>query len=327
MSADPLQTLLLPFATGELDWPEGKVLFINGEQDEALPEGTVIQQYFKPKAAGAVAEIPEQGAFDAVLVLGSKNPVETLYFIGRALELPGKDGLLVCAAANDAGGKRLKGDLKSAGLSPLGLSKHKSQVVWAIGGAAKAPEWVSAGQVRSVLDGRFVSQPGIFGWDRVDAGSALLAGVLPDGIFRGAGADFGCGYGYLAADILARQPKVKRLYCLDADYRAVEAARANLADKGTAEKYFGWADLTQRQKDLPALDFVVMNPPFHEGKNAQYSIGIDCIKTAAASLKKGGWLWMVANAHLPYETALDTCFAAVEKVTEEQGFKVFHARK
>src|SRR5688572_9508573 len=103
MSAEPLQTLLMPFQTGEIDWPEGPALFLNGEAVPGLPERLVIQQYFKPKARGAVPEIPE-GTFAAVLVHTPKQHREAQYLIGRALALLQPDGLLVCAAANDAGG-------------------------------------------------------------------------------------------------------------------------------------------------------------------------------------------------------------------------------
>jgi len=325
MTAEPLKTLLLPFETGDLAWPEGTILFLNGDGMPGLPGRAVAQQYFKPRAAGCVAEIPD-GPVDLVLIAGSKQRGETQYMIGRALELLKPSGTIVCAAPNDAGGKRLKADLEECGLSPVGLSKHKSQVVWAQCCGKKAPAWVAAGRMQRVLSGAFVSQPGIFGWDKIDTGSALLAAHMPDEIFTGAGADFGCGYGYLADHILRRNHAVRMLYCLDADYRAVTACRENLAEYADRTA-FVWTDLTAPQHDLPPLEWVVMNPPFHEGKKAQYSIGTDFIKTAASSLKPGGTLWMVANAQLPYETVLDVCFAKVVNVVEDEGFKVFHVRK
>ena len=64
-----------------------------------------------------------------------------------------------------------------------------------------------------------------------------------------------------------------------------------------------------------------------KGRKQIVIIGQKFIETAASSLKKSGVLYMVANAHLPYEAHLQRYFASVEKTIEEQGFKVFKAIK
>ena len=279
-------------------------------------------------AAGAAPEIPD-GPFAAVLLCGSKQHQETRYLIARALAAVEEGGILACAAANDAGGKRLLGDLESLGLAAEELSKHKSRVVFARKTGSVDQDtvmaWTRDGGMQKILDGAFVSQPGIFGWDKIDAGSTLLAETIGDHVLCGTGADFGCGYGFLAAHIMQHYKDIKELYCLDADARAVDACRINLKPYGNVA--CEWVDLTQPQNNLPPLDWVVMNPPFHEGKKAQHSIGADFIKTAATALRPGGDLWMVANTHLPYEAALGTCFRSFETVCEQKGFKVFHAHK
>ena len=85
---------------------------------------------------------------------------------------------------------------------------------------------------------------------------------------------------------------------------------------------FLWADLTQLQSLTP-LDFIIMNPPFHQNKESDVAIGKAFIETAHASLKPSGRLFIVANAHLPYEQILCGAFSDVEKLHEGQGFKVF----
>ncbi|HQR91188.1 MAG TPA: methyltransferase, partial [Caulobacter sp.] len=47
----------------------------------------------------------------------------------------------------------------------------------------------------------------------------------------------------------------------------------------------------------------------------------------AASLRKGGDLWLVANRHLPYEAILNEQFAKVRLAGETNGYKVYEARK
>ena len=73
------------------------------------------------------------------------------------------------------------------------------------------------------------------------------------------------------------------------------------------------------------LDFVVSNPPFHDGGAEDRRLGQAFIAKAAAMLRKGGVLWLVANRHLPYERPLAEAFARVRPVADRDGYKVFEA--
>jgi 16S rRNA (guanine1207-N2)-methyltransferase len=75
------------------------------------------------------------------------------------------------------------------------------------------------------------------------------------------------------------------------------------------------------------LDFVVMNPPFHDGGAEDRALGIAFIEAAARMLAKRGVCWLVANRHLPYEAALAGVFATVTVRAEGGGYKIFEARK
>lgn len=325
MIFDSCKALLFPFENGSLCWPQGSVLFLNGTLCEGLPENTVIQQYFKPGAQGAAQTIPDR-PFSLVLLRGGKQRAETRYLIGKALSVLEKDGFIVCAAPNNEGGKSLESDLQSCGLSVQSLSKYKYRIVFARKEEQEMPQWIREGALQPVLDGAFLSQPGIFGWDKIDAGSELLAKTIPDERLSGTGADFGCGYGFLADHVL-KNNKIEKIFCLDADDRAVEACRKNLEKYGIDKAECLWEDLCALPEKLPPLDWIIMNPPFHEGKKTEYDIGASFIRTAAAALKKGGSLWVVANSHLPYEEVLEKNFCSFEKRAQQNGFKVFHAGK
>ncbi|RZJ33452.1 MAG: class I SAM-dependent methyltransferase, partial [Brevundimonas sp.] len=159
-----------------------------------------------------------------------------------------------------------------------------------------------------------------FAWDRIDAGSALLAQTLPP--LKGAGADLGCGYGALAT-VALRSAKVTALGLYDLDRRAVEAARKNVEDPRVTIE---WADV----RTLPTegdLDFIVTNPPFHDGGAEDKRLGQSFIRQAAGMLKKGGVLWLVANRHLPYEADINEAFKRVRMAADAGGYKVFEAVK
>jgi 16S rRNA (guanine1207-N2)-methyltransferase len=165
------------------------------------------------------------------------------------------------------------------------------------------------------------SQPGVFSWDRLDPGTALLLDHLP--ALQGRGADFGAGIGWLGKAVLA-SPKVEGLRLIELDRRAVEAARRNVDDERAS---FEWADVRQAAPALSNLDFVVMNPPFHDGGTEDRALGQAFIRAASAALRPGGVLWVTANRHLPYEATLTEAFKTVKPVADAGGYKVYEARR
>ena len=102
----------------------------------------------------------------------------------------------------------------------------------------------------------------------------------------------------------------------------MECARRNVEDPRVR---LHWADA--RAVDITDLNFVVMNPPFHDGGAEDKALGQAFIRKAAAMLKKGGVLWMVANRHLPYEAELNAAFTRVRPAADKGGYKVFEAVK
>ena len=160
----------------------------------------------------------------------------------------------------------------------------------------------------------------MFAWDRIDNGTALLADALP--ALKGNGIDLGCGYGALATVVL-RSTAVTNLRMVDLDRRAIDAAQQNVSDERAS---FEWADVRTLEAD-GTLDFVVSNPPFHDGGIEDKRLGQKFIRKSAELLKKGGVAWIVANRHLPYEKDLNEVFKRVTMVADQNGFKIFEAIK
>jgi 16S rRNA (guanine1207-N2)-methyltransferase len=65
-------------------------------------------------------------------------------------------------------------------------------------------------------------------------------------------------------------------------------------------------------------DVVIMNPPFHTGKNEDLALGQLFIEKAWQSLKPRGRLFMVANRNLPYEKVV----RGLSILAEGEGYKV-----
>ncbi|MBL8708645.1 MAG: methyltransferase, partial [Rhodospirillaceae bacterium] len=242
---------------------------------------------------------------------------------------------VVAAAANSEGAKSLAADLASLAGGVETLSKNKCRVCWArIDPAridrARLVEWHASGAPRRIAStdfpgGPFWSRPGLFAWDRIDAGSLLLAEHFPADL-AGHGADLGCGVGYLGAALLARCPGMTALDLYEAERMALDLARENLGTRAHGIPLaFHWHDVTTGLRRN--YDFIVSNPPFHVSREDRADLGQAFIAAAARHLRPGGRFLLVANRHLPYERGLAAAFATSRVLADEGGYKVIEARK
>ncbi|MGB4107437.1 MAG: class I SAM-dependent methyltransferase [Alphaproteobacteria bacterium] len=325
---DPVaKTLFAPFEP-----LHGVGVFANARMHPGLAHSMVLHQGFRPYARelqsegfSMISELPASGEFSHGFVLLPKNVDEARYDVARVLKILNKAGVIAIAGANDAGGKRAKRILADFGVEDIQEhAANHARVAWGVkrGENEAVEKALIEGAPSMVAATGFISQPGLFAWDKIDKGSEILAAHLPNDL-RGTGADFGCGYGFLSRYVLQACENIRSFSCVDADYRAVQACRKNMEGVQAPVRYF-WEDLA---KESPArdLDFIVMNPPFHEGKTTDADIGKRFIETARNSLRHGGQLWMVANVNLPYEEDARALFSSCQKITEKNGFKIFRA--
>lgn len=269
--------------------------------------------------SAAIETLPE-ASLDRLTVLAPPGVAERRFVLAAGLRALKAGGELTAMAPKAAGGGRLKAELAAFGIEAHESFKAHHRICVAARPQALRgiDDALIAGGPQQLSDGLW-TQPGVFSWDRRDPGSALLLEALPP--LAGQGADLGCGLGVLALDVLA-SPKVERLAMVDLDRRAVDAARRNVADP---RAQIAWADV--RTAPLADLDFVVCNPPFHAAGKADLNLGLAFIDKAAAALRKGGSLWVVANRQLPYEAALAERFAAVTLKAQTGLYKVYEARR
>jgi 16S rRNA (guanine1207-N2)-methyltransferase len=333
-----LDVLFLPFEAGVLAWPRaGGALFLRARDGWPVHararDGLVCEQTFKPAFDGLqrsgldVRGTEVEGRFPLVLVLPPRQRDEARALFARAVMQAGPDGIVVACMPNDEGAKTGQADLARIAGPVSVQSKQHCRVFWT--GASHDPDaellaqWRALDAPRPVVDGRFISRPGVFAWDRVDPATTLLAHHLPADL-AGEGADLGAGTGVLAMEVLARCAGVRSLDLYEAESRALDLARTNLA--AHAHVGFHWHDVTQ---GLPrAYDFIVSNPPFHgQGRGDRPDLGRRFIAAAADALRPRGRLYLVANRHLPYEAVLDARFPQVRTLAQSGGFKIVEATR
>lgn len=313
--------LVHAFETGALK-PQ-RAFFLRAELSpfrDVDAEQSFRPEYLRLKKAGwSVGPRIDSGPYPLGQLLLTKHKEENFANIARGWSLLEEGGTLVCSGSNDDGAASLERQAgKAFGLDGQ-LSKFHCRVFWLTRGEKNPPDyWRELASLQPVGDGAWISQPGIFAWDRIDDGSALLAAHL-QGDFTGHVADYGCGWGYLAREVLARSPT--KIDLIDAEHRALEAARANITDSRAS---FHWLDLAQEA--APATyDAIVCNPPFHAGRAAEPGLGQSVIAAAARALKPGGRFYMVANRGLPYEPQLKANFTSFETLADNNKFRVSRA--
>ncbi len=344
MTDSVVKALFLPFMTEQISSPgEGRALFLNAQAGEGLelfPSLVCDQPWKGPAdaltAAGyAVADdetVSLAATYDVVLVILGKSRDEARCDLARAFRAAREGGLVVCVAENANGAGRLQTFFEQLGGPAHNLSKHKCRVFWTEKNSARIDaallaDWLSFGDVQPVDEGRFVSRPGLFSWDRVDPGSRLLVDTMnaEKGVLSGKGADLGCGAGFLSGALLESGGKAI-IEAIDADRRALDVAQRNLETYVTQKRLsFWWHDISQGLEGR-RYAWIVSNPPFHEGRETRASLGESFIAAAAGALMPMGFFWMVANRHLPYEKAMNAHFPGWTCVAEQDGFKVLCGR-
>lgn len=167
-----------------------------------------------------------------------------------------------------------------------------------------------------------VSLPGVFSHGRLDVGSRLLLEHLGD-LPQGAVLDFGCGAGVLGAALQRHYPG-SALHLLDVDAFAVASSRLTLAANGLA----GTVQAGRGIQDAPTgLAAIVSNPPFHQGVHTDYQATEQLLREAAAHLRPGGELRLVANSFLKYAPLIERHLGPCTVLAERDGFRIYSARR
>lgn len=276
---------------------------------------------FSPLVPGAhVLEEVTPGRLGGMVMAAPPGTVERQYALALALRALAPGAPFTVMVPKAKGGGRIAKELETLGCAVTAESRRHQRVCRTTRPeASNTAAAITAGGLQRVDALNLWSQPGVFSWDRVDPGTALLISALPQ--LSGRGADVGCGIGVLARAALA-SAKVTALDLIDIDRRAITAARRNVTDPRAA---FHWIDV--RKSDSPQdLDFVVMNPPFHDGGVEDRALGQTFVQQSHRMLRGGGTVWLVANLHLPYEGLLSV-FAHVALRAAQNGYKVYEARK
>ena len=277
---------------------------------------------------------------------------DTQIVAGAPWDAPvGTADLVALAPPTDRGSRRVQAELAGAhaALKPGGsalIVMHKDQgakryekeaaaLFGALSVLAKDGGWrlVRAKKVRaeglevsplqfSVAELNLQADPGVFAAGKLDPGTARFLGAVRLSEFAGQRVlELGSGYGVIALKASLAGAAVT---ATDDDLLAVRSTHRNAAHYG--------ADVRALHSDVDSelqaetFDAVLMNPPFHVGKQVVMDVPNAFLAAAYERLKPGGTLTLVANKALPYEQELRQ-FGSWQTLFVDGQFKVLQAVK
>ena len=268
-------------------------------------------------------------SFDGVLYRVSKERASSHHVINQAVKMLKSSGILLLAGEKNDG---LKSYVKQAGKlfsNPVNAEKNGKAYIAsiALGTAETEPlNDKNYSQLRSIqLSDNLClqSKPGIFGWDKIDRGSAFLIDYLPQflsgyNIAPQTLLDLGCGYGYIAFS--ASQLGFNRIVATDNNAAALLAVRENLKPLTHIESDALATDAGDGIEEQ--FDTILCNPPFHSGFSVDDQLAIKFLSQTKRLLNRGGQALFVVNTFIPLEHKAKSYFEQIDVVANNGSFKL-----
>lgn len=172
--------------------------------------------------------------------------------------------------------------------------------------------------------GGLYSKPGLFGWNKIDRGSALLTRQFSEQLPQDGAhvVDLGCGYGYLCAQLAALGHFSAlgsfSFTATDNNAAALLACEKNFRDLNL-EGVVVPSDTGSELKSSIA-DLLVCNPPFHQGFQVEGDLTDRFLSQSARLLKSEGAALFVVNEFIPVKRKGGKYFSGVQLLDKDQGF-------
>ncbi len=195
---------------------------------------------------------------------------------------------------------------------------------WAIEPGIAPGTWITMNISIKGKDLTFFSLPGIFSHDRLDEGTGLLLETI-DFPSSSRILDVGCGYGIIGLNAAAQEPS-SEIDLVDSNRLAIAASQKNRSVNKLENVKIISSDLLDRISENH-YHLIVSNPPFHAGKEINYSISVALLHQAFRALEPGGKLMVVANQFIRYDNLMKEVFGKSQKLAQTNRFHILTATK
>ncbi|MDZ4718368.1 MAG: methyltransferase [Roseiflexaceae bacterium] len=318
--------------------PRGRIVLLDPSAIAlAMAEQTLVANGARNASVlDSISLLPEQAnSFDLVLIDLPQSRQLARRWLAEAHTLLQVGGQLLLAGPNDQGIQSVIDDAAALfGNAGLVAYRKHCRVARAIRLEAPPdpPPWaqepgIAPGTWHDIhldLVGQSVvlaSLPGVFAYDRLDDGTALLLAHMPNA--NGLRVlDAGCGNGIIG--IAAALQGAAQIDMVDSDMLAIAAAHENSARYHVSGEVLA-GDALQLVASR-RYDLIVSNPPFHAGKQVSYAASEVFIRHGRTLLKRGGRQVLVANRFIRYDRLLGEVFGQVETLADDRRYHVLIGR-
>ncbi len=266
---------------------------------------------------------------DRIIYRISKEKPVVHHIINQALRVLREGGELYIAGQKNEGIKTYLDKAKQLFAGQLETSKADKNT-WmgqlrcpavATGEPLDDQDYTALREVASDPQRSYWSKPGVFGWNKIDKGSAFLIEQLPAFLEELAQPparllDLGCGYGYLALNC---QLPNTQIVATDNNAAALQACAENFRRQQVNGEVIA-ADCAAGIEEQFSL--ILCNPPFHQGFSVESDMTDRFLETTQQRLLADGQAYFVVNLHIPLERKARGRFARIETLAANGSFKL-----
>ena len=276
--------------------------------------------------------------FDALLFRISKERASSHHVINQAAVLLKPDSELLLSGEKNEGIKtyvkqacQLFGDKTSTqknGLSYLASVSLRSANASLLDDKNYPQLRPITVNLQMSTDRQYISKPGIFGWNKIDRGSAFLIQHLSPFLSRYDNTprsllDLGCGYGYLGCEA-SRHPFTS-ITATDNNAAALAAAKENFSQLSHPDCQVVAADAGDQLNQL--FDTILCNPPFHQGFTVDDALSVKFLYNTKRLLSSIGQALFVVNSFIPLEYKAKQYFRHADILANNGSFKLVALRQ
>lgn len=275
----------------------------------------------------------ERNSFDTIYLRVPKSKALLGHWVKQAIVLLKEEGELVCIGYNDEGiknsfkkiekaiGYQISQKLLGKGLRIAGFKKHNANLE-----LVDDRDYEAMKLVPNDFQVRLYSKAGIYGADKIDAGSLFLYETitLHQEKLAEQVLDLGCGNGLLSI-LLSQQYDPCTFVATDNNITATHVCLKNFQENSIQ----GDVVLADCGQSLASSQFdcIVCNPPFHQGFDTSEALTLKFLTETKRLLAKNGEAWFVMNRFLKVEQLIKRLSLKFEQVSENSQFKVLRLQK